>query len=240
MINGKLVVPGDHAATLRYAAEHFVLACQEAIQDHQFFSVALSGGSTPKALYELLCTPPFAEEIEWSKVHLFWSDERSVPPTDPESNFGMAMKAGFAKMLIPPHHIHRMIAEDQIEHHASTYEKTLRSILHEQTLDLVMLGMGDDGHTASLFPETEGLTVKGRYVTPNYIPQKKTWRMTLTFEALNDAARTVFYVMGASKASMLERVFSTPPRLPCQLVGLEDRPALWIADADAAMNLKKD
>ncbi len=236
-MNAELIIPGDHAATLHYAAQHFVSTCQTAIQDHGFFTVALSGGSTPKALYELICKPPFSEEIEWKKVHLFWSDERSVPPTDPESNFGMAMKAGFCKMLIPPHHIHRMIAEDRIEHHAKKYEEKLRSILNGQTLDLVMLGMGDDGHTASLFPETEGLNVKGCYVTPNYIPQKKTWRLTLTFDALNDAANTVFYVMGASKAEMLAHVFTSKPHLPCQLVGTQDHPALWIVDEAAAQKM---
>ena len=236
-MNAELIVPGSHAATLRYAAEHFVSTCQTAIQNHGCFTVALSGGSTPKAIYELLCTPPFLEEIEWDKIYLFWSDERSVPPTDPESNFGMAMKAGFEKMLIPPRHIHRMIAEDQIEHHAKAYEQQLRFVLKGRTLDLVMLGMGDDGHTASLFPETEGLNIKGCYATPNYIPQKKTWRMTLTFEAINDAVNTVFYVMGPSKADMLAHVFSTPPHLPCQLVGLEDHPALWIVDDAAAQKL---
>lgn len=236
-MNAELIVPGDHAATLRYAADHFVTTCQDAIKDHGFFTVALSGGSTPKALYELLCTPPFSQEIEWEKVYLFWSDERSVLPTDPESNYGMAMRAGFEKMVIPPHQIHRMIAEDQIEYHAKKYEERLRSTLKGQTLDLVMLGMGDDGHTASLFPDTAALKVKGSYVTANYIPQKKTWRLTLTFDALNDAANTVFYVMGASKADMLSHVFSSKPHLPCQLVGTEDHPALWIVDEDAAKKL---
>lgn len=233
-MNAELIVPGGHADTLHYAAEHFVATCENAIQDHGFFTVALSGGSTPKALYELLCQPPYSEEIEWDKIYLFWSDERSVPPTDPESNYHMAMKAGFEKMVIPPNHIHRMIAEDQIEHHAKKYEEKLRSILKGQTLDLVMLGMGDDGHTASLFPDTEALTVKGRYVTANYVPQKKTWRMTLTFDAINDAVNTVFYVMGASKAKMLSHVFKSEPHLPCQFVGTEGHPALWIADQPAA------
>lgn len=236
-MNAELIVPGDRAATLDYAAGHFVSTCQNCIRDHGFFAVALSGGSTPKALYELLCTPPFSEEIEWGKVHLFWSDERSVPPTDPESNFGMAMKAGFEKMIIPPHRIHRMVAEDRIEHHADKYEAKLRSILQGRTLDLVMLGMGDDGHTASLFPETEGLNVKGRYVAANYIPQKKTWRLTLTFDALNDAETTVFYVLGASKAEMLAHVFASKPHLPCQFVGTPGRPALWIVDTDAAQKI---
>jgi 6-phosphogluconolactonase len=236
-MNGELIIPGDHAAALRYAADHFVTTCENAIHDHGFFAVALSGGSTPRAIYELLSQPPYLEEIEWDKIHLFWSDERSVPPTDPESNFGMAMKAGFEKMLLTPHHIHRMVAEDQIEQNAKKYEEKLRSILKGRTLDLIMLGMGDDGHTASLFPDTEALNIKGCYVAANYIPQKKTWRMTLTFDAINDAANTVFYVLGAPKADMLAHVFSSKPHLPCQLVGTEDHPALWIADEAAASKL---
>ena len=236
-MNRKLIIPGDKAATLRYAADHFVTTCENAIHDHGFFTVALSGGSTPKALYELLTSSPYKEEIEWDKIHLFWSDERAVPPTDPESNYGMAMKAGFDKMLLTPHHIHRMIAEDQIEHHAKKYEEKLISILRGQTLDLVMLGMGEDGHTASLFPDTSGLLVKGRLVIANYIPSKKTWRMTLTFDAINDASQAVFYILGASKAPMLAHVFSTPPHLPCQRIGTPDHPSLWIADEDAARSI---
>jgi 6-phosphogluconolactonase len=171
-INAQLVVPGDHLATLHYAAEHFVNCCREAIQDHEAFYVALSGGSTPKALYTLLCSASYASEIEWNKVHLFWSDERAVSPTSGENNFHMAMTAGLEKMIIPKHQIHRMIAEKEIEKHATLYEKTLRKILGERSLDLVMLGMGEDGHTASLFPHTEALKAKGKLVVANYIPQK--------------------------------------------------------------------
>ncbi len=236
-MNKKFILPGNTAATLRYAAEHFVTICRAAIQNHGFFTVALSGGSTPKALYEILCKPPYSLEIEWDKVHLFWSDERAVPPTHPESNYGMSMKAGFENMLIPPHHIHRMIAEDQIELNAKKYEEELRYIINGRTLDLVMLGMGEDGHTASLFPETKGLQAKNVYVIANYVPQKKAWRMTLTFEAINDAAHAVFYVMGASKAHMLSHVFTSPSHLPCQKVGTEDHPSLWIVDEAAAQKL---
>lgn len=237
LLNAQLIVPGDHAATLHYCAEHFVTTCQNAIRDRGLFTVALSGGSTPRALYELLCQPPFSTEIEWDKVHLFWSDERSVPPDHADSNYGMAMKAGFEKMLLLPQHIHRMEAEHEIQIHAQKYQDTLVSILTDDSLDLVMLGMGEDGHTASLFPSTEGLKASGRLVIANYIPQKKTWRMTLTFEAINDARCTVFYVLGASKAPMLSHVFSSKPHLPCQLIGTAESPALWIADTAAASQI---
>lgn len=233
-LSAQLIVPGDHLTTLHYAAEHLVSCCQDAIQDHGEFYLALSGGSTPKALLSLLCSDDYISEIEWDRVHLFWGDERAAPPTSPESNFHMAMKAGLEKMLIPPHHIHRMIAEKEIEKHAALYEKNLRKILGDRSLDFVMLGMGEDGHTASLFPNTEALKAKGKLVVANHVPQKKAWRMTLTFDCINAASHIVFYVMGESKRTMLSRVFSSTPSLPCQFVGTPENPALWIADEDAA------
>lgn len=235
LVNGNLIVPGDFNTTLHYAAAHFVTLCRDAISDHNHFAVALSGGSTPKAIYELLCNSPYSEEIEWDKVHLFWSDERSVPPTSPDSNYHMAMKAGFSKVPLPPSHLHRMVAESDIQKNADRYEKKLLTILEDRALDLVMLGMGEDGHTASLFPDTEGLKATDRYVIANYIPQKNTWRMTLTFEGINAAHNIAFYVLGESKAQMLSHVFNSPPTLPCQLIGSADHPALWIADQTAAV-----
>jgi len=233
VLNGNLLIPGDSSATLLYAVDHFISLCREAIADHDFFTVALSGGSTPKAIYELLCKHPYCEEIEWEKVHLFWSDERSVPPTHKDSNYRMAMEAGFKNMAIPPSHIHRMIAESDIEKNAIAYEKKIRAVLEDRAFDLIMLGMGPDGHTASLFPETTALKVKGHLAVANFVPQQDTWRMTLTFECINAAHCTVFYVLGASKQEMLLRVFKEPPHLPCQFVGTSDVPALWIVDEEA-------
>lgn len=233
-MNAELLVPGDYDATLHFCVEHFINTCREAIHDHGQFFVALSGGSTPKALYELLCQPQYSEELEWSKIHLFWSDERSVPPTSEGSNYRMAMKAGFEKMLLLPQHIHRMEAEDDIEKNALRYEKKILKILNGRSLDLVMLGMGEDGHTASLFPQTDALHASGRLIVANYVPQKETWRMTMTLDCINDAAHTVFYVLGKSKAEMAARVFTGKPALPCQQVGTPDNPALWILDEAAA------
>lgn len=234
LLNAHLIVPGDKDTTLHYAANHFVSLARAAIEDHGFFAVALSGGSTPKAIYELLCGPLLSEEIEWEKVHLFWSDERSVFPNDPQSNYRMAMESGFAKMPIPTQHIHRMAAEEEIEENALLYEHKLKRVLDEQALDLVMLGMGEDGHTASLFPGTKALEDHGRLCLANYVPEKKTWRMTLTLSCINAAAHIAVYVMGGSKKEMLHHVFNTPAELPCQKVGISDNPALWIVDEEAA------
>jgi 6-phosphogluconolactonase len=236
--NIELLVPGDLDTTLHFAASHFVTTCRDAIMNHGLFAVALSGGSTPKAIYELVCQDPYSSEIEWEKVHLFWSDERSVPPDHPDSNYRMAMKAGFEKMLLPPHHIHRMIAETDIEKNAHHYEQKIVKILDGRSFDLVMLGMGEDGHTASLFPNTSALQSKGRYVVANFVPQKETHRMTLTFDCINDADKAVFYVLGKNKAAMLSRVLQTPPTFPCQSVGTPDHPAVWIADDEAVSMIK--
>jgi 6-phosphogluconolactonase len=237
-LNGQLIVPGDKQASYLYCANHFIESYHASIQDHDSFAVALSGGSTPRPIYEMLCSTPYASEIDWAKVHLFWSDERAVPPTSPDSNFKMAMECGFNKMPLMPPHIHRMRAEDRIEEHAKLYEKDLIETLDHRGLDLVILGMGDDGHTASLFPQTPALSAKGKLATANYVPSKKSWRMTLTFEAINQAIRTVFYVFGVSKAPMLAKVFSSEPHLPCQYVGSPAQPALWIADLEAASTIK--
>jgi 6-phosphogluconolactonase len=230
-----LIVPGDHENSLLFCAEHFLKAYQESIALHGSFFVALSGGSTPKSVFSLLTKNPYASKINWSLVHLFWSDERAVPPDHPESNFRMAMDAGFSKVGIPESHIHRMVAEEDIETNAELYETFLRSHLHGKGLDLVLLGMGDDGHTASLFPNTDGLHVKDRWVIANYIPQKHSWRMTFTFSCINASRHIAIYVLGESKQEMLKQIFtSKTPVFPIELVGTPEHKAVWIADQKAA------
>src|SRR5262249_37810698 len=156
-----------------------------------------------KAIFERLTKPPYSTRIDWSKVHLFWSDERAVPPDHPDSNYRMAMEAGLSKMDIPASQIHRMHAETAIEDNARLYEKTIQHVLKLNSFDLVMLGVGEDGHTASLFPDTEALHApEERSVVANYLPDKKIWRMTFTFSCINRARHSVVYVLGASKKSI--------------------------------------
>lgn len=236
----EIIVPGDQQMTLIFCVEHFISLATLAIRDHGAFFVALSGGSTPKAIFERLSSPPYDQMIDWSKVHLFWSDERACPPTDPESNYHMAMQAGLAKLPIPPSQIHRMRAEEKIEDNALAYEKTITETLKGLPFDLVMLGMGEDGHTASLFPHTEGLKIDNRLVIGNFIPQKKTWRMTFTFSCINSANHIVIYVIGASKKYILAEVLLSPYQLenyPVQHIGTPKTRALWIADEAAAVEL---
>lgn len=234
-----LLIPGDSQVTLTFCIEHFIAVAQESITNHGAFHVALSGGSTPKGIFERLCQPPYQEQIDWKKVHLFWGDERSVPPEDPESNYHMAMQAGFNQVRIPKDQIHRMCAEKDIEANAQSYEKILRDVLKDRPFDFVMLGMGEDGHTASLFPNTAGLHAKDRLVVANFIPQKNTWRMTLTFDCINQASHITVYVLGASKKQMLAHVLLSKDNfelLPAQRLGTKEHKALWITD-DAAADL---
>ncbi|MCP5470355.1 MAG: 6-phosphogluconolactonase [Chlamydiales bacterium] len=235
-----LFLPGNHDATLKFAVEHWVNTANEAIAKRGRFTVALSGGSTPKKIFQELSTN-FKKKVDWSRVYLFWSDERSVPPTDKDSNYHMAMEEGGLKnLLIPKDHIFRMAAENELEKHAALYQKKIQEHVPNASFDLVMLGMGDDGHTASLFPHTEGVHVKGQLVTPNHVPQKDTWRMSFTFDCINNAQNICLYVLGANKSEILAKVLTSPldkEAYPSQGVGSKEHKACWIIDEEASKNL---
>lgn len=232
----KITIPGDKDETILFCAQHFAECAKKAIEDHGAFYVALSGGSTPKAIYNLLCKS-YLNKIDWSKVHLFWSDERNVPPSELDSNYNMALRSGFDKISIPKENIHRMVAENEIEQNALEYEKTIDSVLKGAPFDLIMLGMGDDGHTASLFPGTLGLKEASRSVIANFVPQKNAWRMTMTFPLINQAKNIAIYVIGDSKKERILSVLSEKDEsklLPSARVGSKEHPALWIADKEAS------
>jgi 6-phosphogluconolactonase len=238
-----IVVPGDKEQTLKFCAEQFTAIAIKSIGSHGRFNVALSGGGTPKAIFQLVTSPPYSTKIEWSKVFLFWSDERAVPADHPDSNYRMAMEAGFASVPIPKNQIFRMPADaEDIEEAAKVYEKILSEHLPHGTFDLTMLGMGEDGHTASLFPKTHGLHPIPRQVIANYVPTMDCWRMTLTFECINASSHIAIYVIGKSKGAMLKRALAgpyTPDEIPIQRVGTRSRQALWIADSAAAAELQR-
>ncbi|MCP5507552.1 MAG: 6-phosphogluconolactonase [Chlamydiales bacterium] len=226
---------GDHQGS---ASIHFIECANIAIDDHGYFAVALSGGSTPKAIFHGLSSPAFRDQVDWSRVVLFWSDERCVPPDHSDSNYHMAMEAGFSTLPIPIENIFRMKGEDDPEESALKYEKIIADKLGGAPLDLVMLGMGSDGHTASLFPKTHGLhPAKDRLAIANYIPQLDTWRLTLTFRCINEADYIAIYVLGTQKAEMVKKVFNgtfDPDIYPVQNIGTARNHALWIMDDDAA------
>jgi 6-phosphogluconolactonase len=234
-VRRKMAILNTEEEAIQYSAEYIVKVANEAIEKRGAFYVALSGGSTPKAIYKSLISQ-FSDAIDWSKVHLFFSDERAVGPNDPESNYKMAMDAGFDQLPIPKSQIHRMQAEDEIENGALAYEELLNN-LPGALFDLVMLGMGDDGHTASLFPKTHGLHAEERLVIANFIPSKDSWRMSLTMECINHSRSILVCIFGEKKAAMVKKVFYgpyIPNDLPIQRVGTELNPALFVMDKPAA------
>ncbi|WP_420420851.1 6-phosphogluconolactonase [Simkania sp.] len=233
--------PGNNEETLAFSIEHFINCAKEAIKMHGHFAVALSGGSTPKAIFNALSQAPYSSAIDWTKAYIFWSDERSVAPTDQGSNFRMAIEAGFKNLPIPAEHFFRMEAEDNIEENALNYEMKIKQVLGTRPFDLIMLGMGEDGHTASLFPGTKALEEKNRLVVANHILQKDTWRMTMTYPLINKAKNIVIYVLGKSKKEMVHQVFlkDHEPPFPVSLIGTPSNKALWILDSDACGDLHK-
>lgn len=230
--------PGDYKKTVLFSIEHFANCAKEAIRLHGHFAVALSGGSTPKAIFETLSKAPYSSEIDWSKVLLFWSDERNKAPTHPDSNFRIAMESGFKNLPISAKHIFRMKAEHDIEANALDYENVIKKTLNLRPFDLIMLGMGEDGHTASLFPETNALSEEKRWVVANYVPQKKMWRMTMTFPLINMAKNIVIYVLGKNKREMIRKVFlDSDSSYPISRVGTSSNKSLWILDTEACTEL---
>ncbi len=235
-----LIVPGGYEQTLKYSVEHFIKALNQGINERGQGIVALSGGSTPKAIYQMVSSPTYRDRVDWKKVYLFWSDERSVPPTNKDSNYKMAMDAGLGSLGIPSEQIYRMHAEDNLEENAERYEGAIENVLSEGLFDLMMLGMGEDGHTASLFPFTHGLQVEDKLVTPNFVPQQHTWRMTLTYPGIHRSRNICIYVLGKSKAEMVKEVLTgpfEPIKLPSQAVGTAEHKATWILDSDSSSML---
>jgi 6-phosphogluconolactonase len=235
-----IIIPGNSEETVLFCTKQFIQIGHEAIEQHGFFSVALSGGHTPNAIFKEISQPSYAQALDWSKVLCFWSDERSVPPDHPESNYFNAMKAGLSTLPLLPENIFRMPAEKDIEENALAYEHLIRQKIPSLQFDLIMLGMGEDGHTASLFPRTHGLHTKDRLSIANYIPQKHTWRMSLTYECIHMAKTICIYVLGANKASMVAKALLgpyDPDNLPVQKIGTPLHKALWILDTAASEQL---
>jgi len=251
---GALLICRDPGEVSLRAAELFAQLAGEAVAATGRFAAALSGGSTPRALYALLAGDPFRTRIPWSKVHLFWGDERCVPPEHPESNYRMVRESLLNQVPIPEENVHRMPAEQEDPNRAAAeYEQTLKEFFgltrapHPAPLwprfDLILLGMGEDGHTASLFPGTAALEETRRLVTATYIPTpdhrplQTGHRLTLTVPVINNAAQIVFLICGGSKAPVLKEVLEgdyQPERLPSQLIRPRTGRLLFIVDRAAA------
>lgn len=232
-----LIIPGNKEETIQFCVDQFIQIGQQAIAKQGYFAVALSGGSTPHAIFAALSQEPYRSSLDWSKVLCFWSDERSVAPNHPDNNYYTAMQAGLSTLPIPSSQVFRMQAEKEIEEAALEYEELIQKHVPGNQFDLMMLGMGEDGHTASLFPLTHGLNSEGRIAIGNYVPQKSTWRMSLTFTCINRSKVICIYVLGKSKAEMVARALLSPydpEHLPVQKVGTTTHKALWILDQEAA------
>lgn len=225
-----LFVGESREEAVLFAKDHWIHSAKRSIQARGRFAVALSGGTTPKEVFKLLAQE--TSTIDWSLVFLFWSDERDVPLTHKESNYHMAMEY-FSSLPIPPSQIFPLRKEGlPLDIQARSYEETLRRVLHPPHLDLVLLGMGEDGHTASLFPDSPALGEGEKLVCANWIEQKKCHRLTLTFRAIEEARHTVIYALGREKSAMVQTVLQAPvlSPYPASRLGLEGKKALWILD----------
>jgi 6-phosphogluconolactonase len=219
------------------AAQRIVAAAERAAAAGGNFSVALSGGSTPKALYELLATDAYKTRIDWPRVEIFFGDERTVSPDHKDSNYRMAREALLSKVPIPGDNVYRMAGEIDPNEAAKQYGEMLKEKFGDGGLDMVLLGMGDDGHTASLFPHTAALNETKHRVVANYVEKLNTWRLTLTAPFINRAREVLVLVSGASKAERLAEVLEgprDPQRLPIQLIHPTDGRIVWLVDAPAA------
>jgi len=222
------------------AAERFVEYSNEPLDMSERFSVALAGGNTPRRVYELLATEPFKNRVAWFKTHLFFGDERCVPPEHPDSNYAMANEALISKVPIPANNVHRIIGEGNANENALAYEDELRIYfagLAWPRFDLVLLGMGEDGHTASLFPNSAALKETSRWVLPTRNEQLGQDRITLTLPVFNHARRLMFLVTGQKKAQRLKEVLRPQPgseQLPVQAITPIQGMLEWLVDADAA------
>ena len=234
--------PGEVA---RGAARLFVDYAWQSIAKHGRFIVALSGGNTPRQMFQYLASEEFKGQVDWAKVHVFWSDERAVPPTDPQSNYGMARRELLIRVPIPEGNVHRMEAEKPIGPAAHDYEEVLREHLELDDrgfprFHLIFLGLGPDGHTASLFPGGRVTRQTSRWVSTPMVTKLNMRRMTLTLPVLDAADRVVFLVVGAEKAKILHSVLQekVDPPYPAQLVQPRHRGIkLFLVDKAAAASL---
>lgn len=236
----------DPDAFVHGAAEFVCGLARAAIAETGRFAVALAGGGTPRPVYALLATPEFAGRIAWDKVQVFFGDERCVPPDDERSNFRMAREALLDHLPLPPANVHRIGGEDDPAQAARAYEQDMKLFFRTQAppaFDLICLGLGENGHTASLFPGTAGLREQKRWVVSQYVETMKTWRVTVTPVLINAARNVVFLVKGSGKAEVLERVLTGPYEpdvLPAQLVQPTNGRTHWLVDAAAGARVKPE
>lgn len=237
----ELQVVADLGALGKAAAHQFTTLATSAIKNMGQFTVALSGGDTPRTLFSHLASGA-GEAIDWSSVHVFWGDERHVPPMDTASNYRLAKECLLDAVQIPRANIHRIRSEEAAKEAARVYEAELRQFFDLAAgtwprFDLVLLGLGDDGHTASLFPGMAALRERDHLAVSTFVPQTNAERITMTYPVINAASCVLVLVSGASKAAVVEAVLNNPPHLdelPMQGVHPRDGQLVWLLDVSAA------
>jgi 6-phosphogluconolactonase len=241
---GNVTVVADSSALYRTAAAEFSRCAREAIAAGGRFSVALSGGNTPHGVYSLLAAEQ-GKALPWNRIFVFFGDERHVPPDHPDSNYRMANETLLSKVPIPPQNVFRVPAELPADAAAAQYEQSVREFfnLRDNTwpnFDLVLLGLGDDGHTASLFPGTAALQETSRLVVANWVEKFQSYRITFTYPVLNHAVEALFLVSGEGKAQILKSVLAPaePKTYPAQAVQPQAGIVMWLVDREAARLLE--
>jgi 6-phosphogluconolactonase len=242
---GQVIVVADADTLANEAAQLVCTTARDAVSNRGYAFVALSGGSTPKQMGNILGSQPLCDEIPWGSTHVFWGDERWVPLESPESNAGEAKRGFLDKMPIPNRQIHPFTVSGEPAAAAELYEETIKEIVPGEPIpmfDLILLGMGDDGHTASLFPGTEALTVTDRLVAENNVEKLSATRLTFTAPLINAARNVAFLLAGETKAARLAEVLDgdrDPIRLPSQIVRPTHGDLIWLVDEAAASNLAR-
>jgi 6-phosphogluconolactonase len=249
----EILVYADVAELAREAARRFAELTNHFASSAGRFTVALSGGSTPKAMFQILAEKPYADGLPWHSIYFFWGDERCVPPDHPDSNYRMANETLLSKVPAPRENIFRIPAEDEDHQRAAaSYSETIWQFFNPVAtapgtepewpqFDLVFLGMGADGHTASLFPGTDALSANDRIAVANYVEKLQSWRITLTADTINKARNVIFLVAGEDKAPALKEVIEgrrNPEKYPSQLISPYNGALLWMLDETAASLLK--
>lgn len=236
------VVASDESAWTQKGVALIATAAKGAVNERGRFLIALSGGSTPRPLYEALAGRPDA--VDWARTQVFFSDERFVPPDSPRSNFWMAKETLLSKVPIPERHVHPVDTVDiEPERAASLYAQGIRRVAETAmgeipVFDLILLGLGDDGHTASLFPGTEGLGVRDEIVAANYVPQQSEWRITFTYPLINAGESVMFAVRGAAKAPIVAGVLNGDAAYPASGVHPASGKLIWLLDEAAASQVR--
>lgn len=241
-MNPEVKIYPDKNILIQESAAYISDIVQTTLNEQNKCTLVLAGGSTPKGLYKTLASHEYQEKIDWSNVHLFWGDERCVPPDHHDSNYRMAREALLDQIDIPQENVHRIPAEKEPAQAASEYEKTIKRLFggtsHLPEFDVILLGIGEDGHTASLFPGTTAIDENERWVTEVHVPQLDTHRITMTFPVINNGKNVIFLVSGSSKSTIMKKIYErTDTTFPSARVSPVNGSLVYLLDKAAGANV---